>query len=91
MRSAKARVFRSSNVKTEQLPTEFRFEGRDVEIFRHGDQTVLREKRRGIARAVELLTELPIDPGDGCDPPAQEGKPWESSHFGELAPRPRTK
>ncbi|TSD88675.1 AbrB/MazE/SpoVT family DNA-binding domain-containing protein [Mycobacterium sp. KBS0706] len=68
----KARVFRSGNGQAVQLPKQFRFEGRDVEIFRRGDEIVLREKRRGMARAFELLAELPTGIEDRYDPPPQE-------------------
>jgi len=71
---AKARVFRSGNGQAVQLPRQFRFEGREVEIFRQGDEIVLREKRRGMARAFALLAELPIDVEVRNDPPAQKRK-----------------
>jgi antitoxin VapB len=69
---AMARVFRSGNGQAVQLPKEFRFDGREIEIFRRGDEVVLREKRRGIARAFELLAELPIGVDNREDPPPQE-------------------
>jgi antitoxin VapB len=52
---ATARVFRSGNSQVVQLPKQFCFEGPEVEIFRRGDEIVLREKRRGMARAFEIL------------------------------------
>jgi len=69
---ATARVFRSGSGQAVQLPKQFRFQGRDVEIFRRGDEIVLREKRRGIARAFELLAQLPSGVEDRNDPPPQE-------------------
>ncbi|MGO1078194.1 antitoxin [Inquilinus sp. CA228] len=69
-----ARVFRSGNGQAVQLPKQFRFEGRDVEVFRRGDEIVLREKRRGMARAFELLAELPIGIEGRNDLPPQERK-----------------
>jgi antitoxin VapB len=56
-----ARVFKSGNSQAVRLPKEFRFESEEVEIFRRGDEVVLREKTRGLARAFELLAEMPID------------------------------
>jgi antitoxin VapB len=36
-----------------------------VEIFRRGDEIVLREKGKGLERAFEILANLPIDFPDG--------------------------
>jgi antitoxin VapB len=56
---ATARVFRSGNSQAVRLPKEFRFKAEEVEIFRRGDEIVLREKPKDIARAFELLAGLP--------------------------------
>jgi antitoxin VapB len=56
-----ARVFRSGNSQAVRLPKEFRFDSEEVEIFRRGDEVVLREKARNMQRAYQLLTELPED------------------------------
>ncbi len=56
-----ARVFKSGNSQAVRLPKEFRFRGKEVEIFRRGDDVVLREKTRGLQRAFELLANLPDD------------------------------
>ncbi len=56
-----ARVFRSGNSQAVRLPKEFRFDSDEVEIFRRGDEIVLREKARDMQRAYQLLTELPDD------------------------------
>jgi antitoxin VapB len=56
-----ARVFRSGNGQAVRLPKEFRFDSDEVEIFRRGDEVVLREKARDMQRAYQLLTELPED------------------------------
>jgi antitoxin VapB len=61
---ATARVFTSGHSQAVRLPKEFRFQTKVVEIFRRGDEVVLREKPRGMARAYELLRELPEDLGD---------------------------
>jgi antitoxin VapB len=58
---AKARVFQSGNSQAVRLPKEFRLSSKEVEIFRRGDEIVLREKPRGMARAFELLATLPED------------------------------
>lgn len=56
-----ARVFRSGNSQAVRLPKQFRFKSKEVEIFRRGDEVVLREKKGNMARAFELLAGLPDD------------------------------
>ncbi len=58
---ASARVFKSGNSQAVRLPKEFRFRSKEVEIFRRGDEVVLREKLKGMERAFWLLASLPID------------------------------
>jgi antitoxin VapB len=56
-----ARVFRSGNSQAVRLPKRFRFKSKEVEIFRRGNEIVLREKDGDIARAFDLLASLPED------------------------------
>jgi len=56
-----ARVFRSGNSQAVRLPKQFRLKSKEVEIFRRGDEIVLREKDKNLARAFELLAGLPDD------------------------------
>ena len=56
-----ARVFRSGNSQAVRLPKEFRFKSKEVEIFRRGNEVVLREKDKNLVRAFELLASLPDD------------------------------
>jgi antitoxin VapB len=56
-----ARVFRSGNSQAVRLPKQFRLKSEEVEIFRRGDEIVLREKDGTMARAFELLADLPED------------------------------
>ena len=58
---ATARVFRSGNSQAVRLPKEFRLNSTEVEIFRRGDEIVLREKAKGLGRAFEILANLPAD------------------------------
>ena len=58
---ATARVFRSGNSQAVRLPKEFRLKAEEVEIFRRGDEIVLREKGKGLARAFQILADLPDD------------------------------
>jgi antitoxin VapB len=71
---AVARVFRSGNSQAVRLPKEFRLKSKEVEIFRRGEEIVLREKGRGLARAFEILANLPDDffPEGRKDSPPQE-------------------
>lgn len=67
-----ARVFRSGNSQAVRLPKQFRFKSREVEIFRRGDEIVLREKKGSMVRAFDLLAGMPDDfevPGRDNDKP----------------------
>ena len=55
------RVFKSGNSQAVRLPKEFCVNSQVLEIFRRGDEIVLREPSKGLARAFELLTDLPDD------------------------------
>jgi antitoxin VapB len=70
---ATARVFRSGNSQAVRLPKEFRLRSGEVEIFRRGDEIVLREKGKGLGRAFEILANLPKDflPDGRRDTPPQ--------------------
>jgi antitoxin VapB len=66
-----ARVFRSGNSQAVRLPKQFRFKSKEVEIFRRGNEIVLREKDDDLVRAFDLLAPLPqdLDLGERNDPP----------------------
>lgn len=67
-----AKVFRSGNSQAVRLPKQFRLKSKEVEIFRRGDEVVLREKGGNIRRAFDLLAGLPDDftvPGRDNDKP----------------------
>lgn len=51
-----AAIFMSGNSQAVRLPKTFRFQGKSVEIFRRGNEVVLREKRQTLA---EVLQDLP--------------------------------
>jgi len=69
-----ARVFKSGNSQAIRLPKEYRFSSSEVEIYRRGSEVVLRERRRGLGRAFELLASLPDDfmSGGRVDRPPQK-------------------
>jgi antitoxin VapB len=71
-----ARIFRSGKSQAVRLPEEFRLASDEVEIFRRGDEIVLREKSRGLTRAFEILANLPDDvfPEGRRDAPPQKRK-----------------
>ena len=48
---ATAKVFRSGNSQAVRLPKEFRVSSNEVEIFRRGDEIVLRERPGTLATA----------------------------------------
>ncbi len=56
-----ARVFQSGNSQAVRLPKKFRLTASEVEIFRRGDEIVLKEKAKGMATAFHLLAEMPDD------------------------------
>lgn len=56
-----AKVFQSGNSQAVRLPKEFRFDTTEVEIFRRGNDVVLRGKRPTLS---ELLDPLPPWPDD---------------------------
>ena len=56
-----ARVFRSGNSQAVRLTKQFRLKSKEVEIFRRGDEIVLREKDGNMLRAFDLLAGLPED------------------------------
>ncbi len=56
-----AKIFKSGNSQALRLPKEFQFQSREVEIFRCGNDVILREKPKNLKHAFELLTSLPED------------------------------
>lgn len=67
-----ARVFRSGNSQAVRLPKEFRLKSKEVDIFRRGQEIVLRETEKGLGRAFDILANLPdSDLEDRKDLPPQ--------------------
>ncbi len=56
-----ARVFQSGNSQAVRLPKEFRFTTDQVEIFRRGDEIVLREHPSSAIAIFDALSNLPED------------------------------
>lgn len=58
---ATARVFQSGNSQAVRMPKEFRFATSEVEIFRRGEEIVLRERPEGMQRFIDILMSIPED------------------------------
>ena len=73
-----AKIFKSGNSQAVRLPKEFQFDVPEVEIFRRGDEIVLKKKPKNMARVFELLTGISEDfMEDGRrQPPLQEREPF---------------
>lgn len=56
-----ARVFQSGNSQAVRLPKEFRFDTEKVEIFRRGDEVILREHPSSALAIFNALSQLPDD------------------------------
>jgi antitoxin VapB len=69
-----AKIFKSGNSQAVRLPKEFQFDVSEVQIFRRGDEVVLKKRPRNLARVFELLTELSDDFMENGreQPPVQE-------------------
>lgn len=58
---ATARVFQSGNSQAIRLPKDFRVDVDQVEIFRRGDEIVIRPQRRSATAVFDVLSGLPAD------------------------------
>ena len=69
-----AKVFMIGRSQAIRLPKEFRFEGTEVEIFRRGDEVILREKPVTVDRLFKVLAQMPNDfyAEEKVDEPLQE-------------------
>lgn len=56
-----AKIFKSGNSQALRLPKEFQFDVPEVEIFRRGDEIIIRKKIKNLIRVFELLTGLSDD------------------------------
>lgn len=68
-------VFKSGNSQAVRLPKDFQFDVREVEIFRRGDEVVLRRVPANLAAAFDLLASLPEDfMAEGRDDPLPQSR-----------------
>ena len=56
-----AKIFKSGNSQAVRIPKEFRFDAKEVEIFKRGEELVLRPKAKNLGVAFELFREMPAD------------------------------
>jgi antitoxin VapB len=54
-------VFKSGNSQAVRIRREFRIDSDTVEIFRRGDEIVLRKPKKGLGAVFHLLASLPDD------------------------------
>lgn len=91
-------VFVSGNSQAVRLPKEFRVNSRTLEIFRRGDEIVLRERASTLAEALADLPALTHQQADDVDAftklarsalPAVEERDFSWLHVSEPAPKTR--
>jgi antitoxin VapB len=56
-----AKIFKSGNSQAVRIPKEFRFDVNEVEIFKRGEELVLRPKAKNLGVVFDLLSEMPDD------------------------------
>jgi antitoxin VapB len=56
-----ARIFKSGNSQAVRLPKEFRFGVDEVEIYRRGEEVILRKRPANAAVIFDTLASLPED------------------------------
>ena len=56
-----AKIFQSGNSQAVRIPKEFRFDVTEVEIFKRGDEVILKPKPKNLGVAFRLLGEMPAD------------------------------
>ncbi len=72
-------VFQSGNSQAVRLPKEFRFTSKTVEIFRRGDEVVLRERPRTMGDLIKGLPDMGSDFPDDIPDALPESVPaWDA-------------
>ena len=56
-----AKIFKSGNSQAVRLPKELQFDVSEVEIFRRGDEIVLRKKPQNMTQVFKLLADMSED------------------------------
>lgn len=73
-----AKIFQSGNSQAVRIPKEFRFDVSEVEMFKRGDELVLKPKANNLGVAFELLGTMPSDFSVGA---RQDDLPQEREQF----------
>jgi len=73
-----AKIFKSGNSQAVRLPKQFRFDGQEVEIFRRGQEVVLRPKGHHLEDVFEIFAGFSDDfmAQGRCQPPNQTRDAW---------------
>ena len=68
------RVFKSGNSQAVRIPKEFQFDVDELEIFRRGEEVVLRKKQDNLSDVMDIFAAFSDDfmEGERVDPPPQE-------------------
>lgn len=85
-------VFQSGNSQAVRLPKEFRFKSKTVEIFRRGNEVVLREKPRTLGEVMAALPPLTPEGAQEIEEAlrlGRETRPAEERDWSWLAPDPK--
>ena len=56
-----AKIFQSGNSQAVRIPKEFRFDVSEVEIFKRGEEIILKPKPQNLGVAFKLLCDMPSD------------------------------
>jgi antitoxin VapB len=69
-----AKIFKSGNSQAVRLPKAYQFDVKEVQIFRRGDEIILKRKPPNLSKAFEILTGMSDDfLAEGrCQPSVQE-------------------
>jgi len=68
------RVFQSGNSQAVRIPREFQLDVSEVEIFRRGDELILRKKKENLLHVLDIFSAMPDDfmEEERSDPPPQQ-------------------
>ena len=68
-----AKIFQSGNSQAVRLPKNFRFDEKEVEIVKRGDEIILRKIPKDLKLVANLFNDLSADfMSDGRDQPAPQ-------------------
>lgn len=56
-----AKIFQSGNSQAVRIPKEFRFDVSEVEIFKRGEEVILKPKPENLGEAFKIFCEMPSD------------------------------